>query len=49
MTDIEKKVKIKALQEEINRRCSFFLILSDIKGSNTGKKLVNDLSLIKKP
>lgn len=36
MTETEKKAEIRKLQEEINRRCCFFTVLSDIRGNNTG-------------
>lgn len=37
MTDIEKRVQIKKLQQEIDKRCAFFRILTDagIKKSAT--------------
>lgn len=38
MTEYEKKAAIKKLQVEIDKRCAFFCILTDIKGINTGKK-----------
>lgn len=38
MTDFERQAAIKKLQLEIDKRCAFFAILTDVKGSNTGKK-----------
>lgn len=38
MNEAEKNFKIKQLAAQINKLCSFFVVITDIKGNNTGKK-----------